>query len=428
MKNTSTPVSLHSLPGPEDIVRQVLPNGIVILSRANFNSPSVVLTGYLPAGGIFDPDEKLGLADFVASTLMRGVQDLDFFKIYDLLESAGASLGFGGGVHSIGFSGKALVEDIDLLLDLMAQALRYPIFPAEHIEKVRTQLLTSLGIRAQDTGTMASLLFDQIIYAGHPYSRPEDGYPETILAIQPQDLPDFHSRHYGPRGLTIAIVGAIDPHEAIDKVEKVLGDWHNPNQATKISLPGLNRLEKPITQSVSIPGKSQADILIGAAGPARSSNHFLPAMLGNHILGQFGMMGRIGEVVRDRAGLAYYAASYLSGGTGPGPWNISAGVDPDKIEKTLDLILEEIRRFTSEPVSAEELADSQANLIGRLPLSFEANTGVASALTNLERYSLGLDYYQRYPQLIREITAESILQAAQEYLLPQQLGTAIAGP
>ncbi len=428
MKNTSTPVSLHSLPGPEDIVRQVLPNGIVILSRANFNSPSVVLTGYLPAGGIFDPDEKLGLADFVASTLMRGVQDLDFFKIYDLLESAGASLGFGGGVHSIGFSGKALVEDIDLLLDLMAQALRYPIFPVEHIEKIRTQLLTSLGIRAQDTGTMASLLFDQIIYAGHPYSRPEDGYPETILAIQPQDLPDFHSRHYGPRGLTIAIVGAIDPHEAIDKVEKVLGDWHNPNQATKISLPGLNRLEKPITQSVSIPGKSQADILIGAAGPARSSNHFLPAMLGNHILGQFGMMGRIGEVVRDKAGLAYYAASYLSGGTGPGPWNISAGVDPDKIEKTLDLILEEIRRFTSEPVSAEELADSQANLIGRLPLSFEANTGVASALTNLERYSLGLDYYQRYPQLIREITAESILQAAQEYLHPQQLGTAIAGP
>jgi zinc protease len=428
MKNTSAPVSLHSLPGPEDIVRQVLPNGIVILSRANFNSPSVVLTGYLPAGGIFDPDEKLGLADFVASTLMRGVQDLDFFKIYDLLESAGASLGFGGGVHSIGFSGKALVEDIDLLLDLMAQALRYPIFPAEHIEKVRTQLLTSLGIRAQDTGTMASLLFDQIIYAGHPYSRPEDGYPETILAIQPQDLPDFHSRHYGPRGLTIAIVGAIDPHEAIDKVEKVLGDWHNPNQATKISLPGLNRLEKPITQSISIPGKSQADILIGAAGPARSSNHFLPAMLGNHILGQFGMMGRIGEVVRDKAGLAYYAASYLSGGTGPGPWNISAGVDPDKIEKTLDLIREEIRRFTSEPVSAEELADSQANLIGRLPLSFEANTGVASALTNLERYSLGLDYYQRYPQLIREITAESILQAAQEYLLPQQLGTAIAGP
>lgn len=428
MSLTSMPETSHSLPGPENIVRQVLPNGIVILSRANFNSPSVVITGFLPAGGIFDPDEKLGLADFVASTLMRGVQDLDFFQIYDLLESAGASLGFGGGVHSIGFSGKALVEDLEMLLHLLSQALRYPVFPAPQIEKIRTQLLTSLGIRAQDTGMMASLQFDQIVYAGHPYSRPEDGYPETILAIQPQDLQNFHHRHYGPKGLTIAIVGAIDPQEAIDKAAHVLGDWHNPDQAIPLDLPVISPLKKTIRQQVSIPGKSQADILVGVAGPERRSPHFIPAMLGNNILGQFGMMGRIGAAIREKAGLAYYAGSHLSGGTGPGPWYISAGVDPENIEKAIDLILQEIHQFTSTPLSAEELADSQANFIGHLPLSLEANAGVANALTNLERYHLGLDYYQRYPQLIRQVTIESILEAAQAYLNPQRLGIAIAGP
>lgn len=428
MKATSTPVNRLSLPGPKDITRKELSNGIVILSRSNFNSPSVLITGYLPAGGIYDPDEKLGLADFVASTLMRGVQALDFFQIYDLLESAGASLGFGGGVHSIGFSGKALVEDLDLLLSLLAQALRYPIFPPEQVEKVRTQLLTSLGIRAQDTGMMASLLFDQITYAGHPYSRPEDGYPETILAIQPQDLQDFHKLHYGPRGLTIAIVGAVDPLETIEKVEKVFGDWTNPNQAAVIDLPALNRIKNPQPQRIAIPGKSQADILIGAAGPARSSPHFFPAMVGNNILGQFGMMGRVGEAVRERAGLAYYAASYLSGGTGPGPWNVAAGVDPENIDKSVEIILQEIHRFSSQAVSPEELADSQANFIGRLPLSLESNAGVAGALTNLERYQLGLDYYQRYPELIRAVTTEEILKAAQEFLNAHYLGIAIAGP
>lgn len=418
----------HSLPGPENIVRQILPNGIIILSRANFESPSIVLTGYLPAGGFFDPADKLGLADFVASTLMRGVDGYDFFQIYDLLESAGASLGFGGGVHSIGFSGKALVEDLDMLFHLLSRALQYPLFPTDQVEKVRTQLLTSLSIRAQDTGSMASLLFDQIVYSGHPYSRPEDGYPETIQAIQPQDLRDFHRQHYGPQGMVLAIVGAIDPQEAVDKAANVLGDWHNPEQTASIKLPDLNRLLKTTTHQVSIPGKSQADILIGVAGPARSSPHFIPAMVGNNILGQFGMMGRIGDVVREKAGLAYYASSYLSGGTGPGPWYISAGVDPENIGKTIELILEEVRRFTSEPVSPEELADSQTNFIGRLPLSLEANTGVAGALINLERYQLGLDYYQNYPQMIREVTAESILQAAQAYLDRQRLGIAIAGP
>lgn len=428
MNLSSIPTNTHSLPGPENILRQVLPNGIVVLSRSNFNSPSIILTGYLPAGGIFDPAEKLGLADFVASTLMRGVHEINFFQIYDQLESVGASLGFGGGVHSIGFSGKALVEDLEMLLRLLSQALQYPLFPIEQIEKVRTQLLTSLAIRAQDTASMASLLFDQILYAGHPYSRPEDGYPETILAIQPQDLQDFHQKHYGPRGLTIAIVGAIEPQKAIDMVAEVLGDWQNPGQPVPIELPGLNPLEKNISQKVSISGKSQTDVIIGAAGPSRRSPDFIPAMIGNNILGQFGMMGRIGETVREKAGLAYYAASNLSGGVGPGPWYISAGVDPENIEKTIDLIIQEIHKFTSEPLSAEELADSQANFIGRLPLSLESNAGVAGALTNLERYQLGLDYYQRYPQLIREVSAEDILLAAQAHLDPQRLGIAIAGP
>ncbi len=67
----------------------------------------------------------------------------------------------------------------------------------------------------------------------------------------------------------------------------------------------------------------------------------------------------------------------------------------------MDLIRSEIRRFTSEPVTADELSDSQANFIGRLPLSLESNGGVAGALLNLERYDLGLDYYRRYPDLVR---------------------------
>jgi zinc protease len=405
-----------------------LPNGIVVLARANFNSPSVVIQGYLTAGSLFEPDAQLGLAGFTAAGLMRGTARRNFQEIYDALESAGASLGFSGGTHTTGFSGKALSEDLDLLLSLLGEALLQPVFPADQIERLRAQLLTRLAIRAQDTGEMASLAFDQIVYAGHPYARPDDGYPETIEAISREDLENFRAGNYGPQGMALAVVGAVEPEAAIEKIARVMGDWENPRQPAPQELPPVEGPAEPLKRSVAIPGKYQADIVMGLAGPVRRSEDYLAAALGNSVLGQFGLMGRIGDSVREKAGLAYYAYSQLAGGLGPGPWSVSAGVDPANVEQAVELIRAEIARFASEPVTADELADSQANFIGRLPLSLESNNGVASALLNLERYNLGLDYYRRYPDLIRAVTTEEVLETARRYLSPDRLAVAVAGP
>ncbi len=423
--STSAP---HSLPGPDDITRQQLDNEIVVLARANHNSPSVVISGYLQVGGLFDPDDRLGLSDFTAHALMRGTQRRDFRQIYDSLESVGAGLGFSGATHTTGFSARALAEDLDLLLELLAEVLLHPNFPVEQVERLRAQLMTNLAIRAQSTGDMANLAFDQIVYANHPYSRPREGYPETLQAITREDLAQFHRQHYGPRGMVIAVVGAIDPEKAVEKVANSLAEWENLHQPDPPELPPVTPLEMTVSRKIDMPGKVQTDILLGASGPPRLDPGYLAAALGDNILGRFGMMGRIGEVVREKAGLAYYAHSSLSGGLGPGPWQVSAGVDPQNIEKAIALVLEEIARFVTEPVSAEELADSQANFIGSLPLSLESNGGVAGAMLNLERYDLGLDYYWRYADLIRSVTVEDVLAVACRHLDPDRLGIAIAGP
>jgi zinc protease len=376
---------------------------------------------------MLDPDDKLGLADFVASALMRGTKQRNFQDIYDALESSGASLGFTGGTHSTGFGSKALAEDLDMILELFAEILTEPTFPDAQVERLRAQLLTSLAIRAQDTGDMAALTFDQLVYKDHPYSRPEDGYPETIQAIRQQDLETFHSKHYGPIGLTLAIVGAVDPSDAIGRVERVLGNWSNPHQITSPDLPDLIPLAETAREHVPIPGKSQADIVLGVAGPRRRSPDYLTTALGNNVLGQFGMMGRIGKAVREQAGLAYYASSSLGGGIGPGPWRVMAGVDANNVEKAIDIICQEIDRFVSEPVAEEELSNSQTNFIGRLPLSLESNGGVAGAMLNLERFDLGLDYYRQYRDLVQAVTTEDVLETARRYLHPDRLGVATAG-
>lgn len=426
--NTLTSNSLKSLPGSDDITRVELPNGITVLTRPNFNSPSVVVNGYLACGSQFDSDDRLGLAHFTATSLMRGTQHRTFQQIFNDLESSGASLGFGASVHNASFGGRALSEDLPLLLGLLSETLRHPIFPSEYIERLRAQFLSHLAVRAQDTGDMASMTLDALLFPGHPYGRPEDGFTETIRAITRDEIVDFHNLHYGPRGMVMVVVGAIEPQAAVEAIQTSLGDWFNPSQIEPPTLPAVLAPAQMQRQHLAIPGKTQTDMNMGILGPQRRSPDYLAASLGNNILGQFGMMGRIGDVVREQAGLAYTASTSLNAWICSGSWEVSAGVNPTNLQRAIDLILSELCRFITEPVSAQELSDSQANYIGRLPLSLESNNGVANALLNLERFQLGLDYYRQYPQMVAAVTAEQVLDVARRYLDPERMTIVSAGP
>ena len=424
----NNPGVLHALPGPEDIRRIELPNGIVLLTRSNFNSPSVYISGYQGSGSLFDPPGKLGLANFTASYLMRGTEQHAFQAIYESLESAGASLGFGAGVHNVSFAGRALVEDLPLILGLLSETMRQPVFPIEHVERLRTQMLTSLGIRNQDTGDLVDMAMDEILFPNHPYGMPEDGHPETIQAISRADLVDFHRQHYGPRSMVVVVVGAVSADMAVEQVNKALGSWSNPDQVKAAAMPEIRQLAANVRRHIPLPGKYQTDLGLGVSGMRRLSPDFMAASLGNSILGQFGMMGRIGDVVREKAGLAYHASTSLSASIEGGSWEVSAGVNPANLQRAIDMILSELARFTREPVQPEELQDSQANYIGRLPLSLESNAGVANALLNIERFDLGLDYYQRYPQLVASVTAEQVLEVARRYWNQERIAIVSSGP
>jgi len=387
----------------------------------------VVINGYLPSGSLFDPPEKLGLSYFTALALMRGAGKRNFQEIFNSLETVGASLGFSASVHNTTFGGRSLAEDLPLMLGVLADCLRTPTFPPDQIERLRAQLLTGLALRAQDTADMASITFDAAVFAGHPYGNPEDGYVETVQPIKRTDLVDFHKRRYGPRGAVIVVVGAVTADHVIEQIRKVLGDWQNPEQTDPPALPAIAPLTQTIRKHVLLAGKSQNDLVLGTLGPKRCAPDYLAASLGNSVLGQFGMMGRIGEVVREQAGLAYYASTSLNAWIESGSWEVSAGVNPANTQRAIDLIRSEIERFVREPVSAEELENSQANYIGRLPLSLESNAGVAGAILNLERFQLGLDYYLRYPERVQRVTVEAVLEAAQHYLDPDKLAIISAG-
>lgn len=428
-QDTSLPtLDISALPGPDTIHRQELPNGIIVMTRENFASPSVVISGHVHAGALFEPEEKAGLANLTASALMRGTQRRSFNEIYETIEGIGANLGVGGGTHFASFRGKSLADDLNTLLDLLSDVLREPEFPQAPVEQLKGEKLTTLAMRDQNTRSVAAMTFEELAYGDHPYRQASDGYRETVSDLTRDDLADFHARRYGPRGLVIAVVGAVQSEAAVDAVEAALGDWKGPevDPLSEVSdAPGPDRV---VRKDVAMTGKTQADIVLGAPGPRRSHPHYLAAALGNSVLGRFGLMGRIGDVVREQAGLAYYAYSSLGGGLGPGPWRVIAGVNPANVEQAVELCRSEIRRFSTEKVEPQELQDVQANFIGSLPLQLESNEGVARGLVHIERHDLGLDYYQRFPELIANVTRDELLETAAEHLDADRLAVAVAGP
>ncbi|MGC9334171.1 MAG: M16 family metallopeptidase, partial [Anaerolineae bacterium] len=194
------------------------------------------------------------------------------------------------------------------------------------------------------------------------------------------------------------------------------------------SMPPAVGLDEPRRRIVPMEGKTQADIVLGWPAMARSDPDFLKAYLANTILGVFGMMGRLGDSVRDEQGLAYYVYSRLEAGLGIGPWLAIAGVNPANVERAIDAILYEVRRLRDEPVPEEDLADNQAYLTGAIPLHLETNEGISATLLEIERHGLGLDYLQRYEGLVQAITARDVQQVARAYLDPGTYVLAVAGP
>ena len=418
--------SSSALPGPDSVTRVVLDNGLIVLIRENHAAPVTVIDGCILTGSIHDPAEKAGLASFVASMLTRGSTHYDFDAFNTIIESVGASMAAGAEDHVTNFGATSLSEDFPMMVEVLADILRRPTFPPNHVQRVRSQKLVRIQERDEDTQEVASLRFHETVYPNHPYGRSTTGYAETIKAIQRSDLQEFHAAHYSPQGAILVVVGDVETQAAIDLIQKHFGDWQGapPDQ----SVPPVPKLEEVRRHHYTLPGKIQSDIVIGCPAVSRYHPDYFAVRVANTILGRFGMMGRLGEKVREEQGLAYYVYSNQEAGPVTGLWYAAAGVNPRNVDLAIASIQSEFARLAGEPVSAEELADTQAYLTGILPLQLETNEGVASTLLNIERYGLGLDYLQRYNGLIYSVTAADIQRVAKSYLRLDAYALVVAGP
>lgn len=412
----------------ETAMRHVLPNGMVALVQRNPASTTASVRGEVRVGAVHESAEKNGLAVFTGAALIRGTQRRTFQQIVAETEERGCSVNAGGGLHSSGFGGRALAEDLPLILGILAEMLREPMFPSQEIERLRGQFLMNLRESEQETRTQASRALRAMLYPPeHPYSRLSSGTMATVERISRDDLAAFHG-NYHPAAATIAIVGDVEPRAVIELLEQSFAAWEPAGQPPTMRLPAATVLEGAQRRDIAMAGKSQSDVILAVHGLARTSPDFYAASVANMILGRLGMGGRLGDNVREQQGLAYSCGSSLEADTGAGPWAALAGVNPTDIEKAITAMLHEIGQFAADGPTDEELSDARDYMTGSLVLGLETNDGIAGTLLGIERYNLGLDYIRRYPDMIRAISAAQIVDVARQYLSTENYALVTAGP
>jgi len=402
---------------PEAVVRQPLGPGAVALIREKRANPSVTILGYIRAGAMHDPAGREGLALFTASMLTRGTASHTSQDLALALDSLGASLNVRADLEGATVSARCLAEDVERILELAAEVILRPTFPPEEIEKQRGRIITGIRESRLDTRVAAEKAFRNVAYPlRHPHHRTSEGEEESIAAVTRDDLVAFHRRFYRPEGFAVTVVGDVAPVGILERLRGLWDGWRPVVEAETIIPPPVGPASSVQRTVVEIPGKAQADIVLGVPGFSRTSPDFYPAMMADLILGRLGLMGRLGATVRDEEGLAYYVYSQAQAGFLAGPWAVRAGVNPRNVERAVEGIVREIRGLQREPVRGGELVDAQNYLVGSLAVRLETDGGIAQALLEIELFDLGLDYLLRYPALIRSITPEDIGAAASRYL------------
>ncbi|PYR89852.1 MAG: hypothetical protein DMF84_22830 [Acidobacteria bacterium] len=409
-------------------VRQVLPNGAVVLVQETAFSPAVTISASFRAGSLYEPDDLTGLAWLLGRVIDRGTATRSADTIAEALDDRGVALRVSTNRHVLTVSCTCLSEDFPDMLALMADIIREPVFPPDQIEKRRAETISLIRQDQDNPAIRASESLQSLLYGpAHPYGRPAKGSVETIERVTREQLVTFHTRRFAPGSLTLLIVGDVSATRALDHVAAAFEGWTAPDPVDRPVPPVAPAASRRDTR-ITMTGKSQTDIAYGFTTINRLDPRYYGYSVMNNILGQFGLGGRLAENIRERQGMAYYAFSAFDPSLGPGPLVIRAGVDPANVDRAIAAIDAEVGALGREGPTDREVAETRQFLIGSVPRMLENNQSIATFLHTAEFFGLGLDLDRRLPALLNAVTMDDVRAAAADVLRPERASLAIAGP
>lgn len=404
--------------------RSVLGNGLVLLTSEQRALPMISIELLIDAGSRSDTPKQEGLANLTAKLLTYGTQRRTALQISDTVDFIGASLSAGCGEDRASVSLTILKKDLATGLELLAEILTMSTFPQEEVDRQKQSILASIKAREESPGDIAQRRFAAALYPQSPYGRPVEGTEASVKGIPQKSIREFYASYFRPNRSILSVVGDISHQEITKALNQAFRSWTKGEPAAMPLVPSAIGPTQTIRVNKDL---TQANIILGHEGVGRENPDYYAIQVMNYILGGGGFSSRALDSIRNERGLAYSVYSYFSAEKGRGTFEIVMQTKNETAREAIRIANEEIRRMREQPVSEQELNDAKDYLIGSFPLRLDTNRKVASFLAQVEYFQLGLDYSDRYPDLIKKVTRDDVLRVAKLYLKPEKLITVIVG-
>ena len=404
--------------------RSVLDNGIVLLTSEQKALPMVSIELLIDAGSRYDAPNQEGLANLVAKLLTYGTKRRTALQINETLDFLGASLSTGCSDDLASVSMTILKKDLTTGLELLGDILINSTFPQQEIERQKQSVIASIKARDESPGDIAQRRFAAALFPQSPYGRPVEGTETSVKGIQQKSLREFYERYYRPNRSILAVVGDVSEQESTQALNQAFRSWRKGEPGGKPLVPSVIGSSQVIRVNKDL---TQANIMMGHEGVPRNHPDYYAIQVMNYILGGGGFSSRAMDSIRNERGLAYSVYSHFGAEKSHGTFVFVMQTKNDTAEEAIRIAREEIRRMREQPVTDQELDDAKNYLTGSFPLRLDTNHKVASFLAQVEFFQLGLDYPDRYADLIRKVTREDVQRVAKAYLHPEKLITVVVG-
>jgi zinc protease len=400
-------------------VRWVTKSGMAVLFIENHSLPTVHLQLLIKAGGTLDPKGREGTADLVASLLDEGTSSRTSQQIAEAVDFIGASISADAGPESSSISLSVLKKDLPTGMELFSDELLHPTFPEEELKRVRQQIIGGLIAEEDEPEAIAHKAWQELVFGAHPYHHPTEGYRDSLPSITRQELVDFHHRYYQPRLAILAVVGDLTRKETERLIAQYLGTWKNTDREAVPAIPA----PQPMPTQTKLIDKelSQATIVLGHLGIARSNPDYYAVTVMNYILGGGGFSSRLMKQIRDNEGLVYGVGSSFHAMKAGGSFAVGMQTKNATANQAIEETRAVIIKFQADGATQQELDEAKDYLIGSFPLRMDTSSKMVGLLTALEFYNLGLGYLNDYPKKIAAVTLADVKRVAVRYIHPDRM-------
>lgn len=393
-----------------------LPNGTVVALAEKHDVPLIAFRAYLRGGGIADPKGKEGIASLTGGLLRKGAGKRGAQEIAALVDGIGADLDTGGGREASYVSGEFLTRDQTVMLDLLADVLQRPTFPADEFEKLRSQSINEITSSKDDPRSMIGDYAFAFLYGEHPYARPVEGDEVTLRGLTREDVLAYYRANYGGDRLILSVVGDFSAPAMEKAIRARFGSWAKAG-AKAPQLPAPARRAGRHVLLVDKPDATQSYFWIGNIGVAELDPDRVALDVANTAYG-----GRYTSILntelRIKGGLTYGASWQAPRFGQPGTVAIASFTKNETTGKAVDKALETLAAVRRDGIDPKTLESAKSYISGQFPPRLETEDRIAIAFADLLFYGKTRDELERYTDRVAATGPEDVKRVIQRVYPP----------